>query len=69
MLAQDIKDAEIVLVGIGSEMQVKLEILKKIPDFYLKFLALEKEQEKQWLLPFLIRYFLKKEFHSEIVKA
>ena len=30
MLAQDIKDAEIVLVGIGSEMQVKLEILKKI---------------------------------------
>lgn len=69
MLAQDMKDAEIVLVGIGSEMQVKLEILKKIPDFYLKFLALEKEQEKQWLLPFLIRYFLKKEFHSEIVKA
>lgn len=69
MLAQDIRDAELVLVGIGREMQVKLQTLKKIPDFNKKFLELEEDQKKEWLYPFLIRYYLRKEFHPEIAEA
>lgn len=69
MLAQDIKDAELVLVGIGSEMQVKLQTLEKIPEFTEKLSELEAEQGKDWLRPFLIRYFLKKEYHPQIVNA
>lgn len=69
MLAQEIRDAELVLIGIGNEMQVKLQTLKKIPNFSRKLIALESDQSKEWLCPFLIRYYLRKEFHSEIVKA
>lgn len=69
MLPQDIKEAELVLVGIGSEMQVKLQMLKEIPNFSRKLAVLEKEQDKEWLIPFFIRYYLKKEFHPEIVRA
>jgi len=69
MLIQDIKEADFVLVGIGSEMQVKLQALKDMPNFREKLSVLEKEQEKEWLVPFLIRYYLKKGFHSEILRA
>ena len=69
MLIQDIKDAELVLVGIGSEMQVKLQTLKEMPAFTEKFSMLEREKDREWLIPFLIRYYLKKEFHPEIVEA
>lgn len=69
MLTQDIKDAELVLIGIGNEMQVKLQTLREIPDFSKKLSELEEEQAKEWLRPFLIRYYLKKEFHPEIVRA
>lgn len=69
MLAEDIKNAELVLVGIGSEMQVKFQTLKEIPDFKRKLSELEAEQGKEWLCPFLIRYFLKKEYHPEIINA
>lgn len=69
MLSQDIKDAELVLVGIGSEMQVKLQTLKEIPNFNEKFSVLQKKQDKEWLIPFLIRYYLKREYHPKIVKA
>lgn len=68
MLAQDIKDAELILIGIGNEMQVKLQTLNEIPDFQKKIHELE-EQKREWLRPFLIRYYLKKEFHADIVKA
>lgn len=68
MLTQDIGDAELILVGIGSEMQVKLQALKEIPDFSKNLSALEKKN-KEWLRPFLIRYYLKKECHPEIVEA
>ena len=54
MLAQDIKDAELVLVGIGSEMQVKLQTLEKIPEFAEKLSELEAEQGKEWRRPLLI---------------
>lgn len=69
MLAQDIRDAELVLVGIGSGMQVKLSALEKIPNFNKKYLELEKDQNKKWLYPFLIRYYLREEFHLEIAEA
>lgn len=69
MLTQEIKDAELVLIGIGNEMQVKLQALNKISIFTKKLLELEERQEKEWLRPFLIRYYLRKEFHPEIVSA
>lgn len=69
MLAQDIKDAELVLIGIGNEMQVTLQALKTIRNFSKKLSELEEDWEKEWLRPFLIRYYLKKEFHSQIVSA
>lgn len=69
MLAQDINDAELVLVGIGNGMEVKLRALKEIPNFSKKFSELEREREKEWLHPFLIRYYLKEEFHPEIAEA
>lgn len=69
MLQQDIKDAELVLVGVGNEMQVKLQTLKEIPNFNEKFSVLEKEQDKEWLIPFLIRYYLKREYHPKIAEA
>ena len=69
MLAQDIKDAELILVGIGCEIQVKRQTLEKIPTYSRKFSELEKERDKEWLHPFLIRYHLKEEFHPEIVEA
>ncbi len=69
MLVQDIKEAELVLIGIGNEMQVKLQTLKEIPNFSEKLSVLEKEQEKEWLIPFLIRYYLRKELHPEIIRA
>ena len=56
MLIQDITDAELVLVGIGSEMQVKLQTLKDMPGFEEKLSVLEGEQDREWLIPFLIRY-------------
>lgn len=69
MLAQDIKDAELVLIGIGNEMQAKLQALNKISVFNKKLSELEEKQDKEWLRPFLIRYYLRKEFHPEIVGA
>lgn len=69
MLAQDIKEAELVLIGIGSEMQVKLQALRKIPNFNKKVSEVEENQKNEWLRPFLIRYYLKREFHPEIVSA
>ncbi len=69
MLIQDITDAELVLVGIGSEMQVKLQTLKDMPGFEEKLSVLEGEQDREWLIPFLIRYYLKREFHPKITKA
>lgn len=69
MLAQDIENAELVLVGVGDGMQVKFQTLREIPNFSKKLSELEKEQDKEWLRPFLIRYYLKKEFHAEIVTA
>ncbi len=69
MLSEDIKGAELVLVGIGDEMQVKMQALKEIPDFDRKLSELEVKQEREWLRPFLIRYYLRKEFHPEIVSA
>lgn len=69
MLIQDINEAELVLIGIGSEMQVKFQVLKEIPNFREKFSLLEKREDKEWLLPFLIRYYLEKKFHPEIISA
>lgn len=69
MLSEDIKEAELVLVGIGNEMQVKIQTLKEISNFREKLFLLEKKQEKGWLIPFLIRYYLKEEFHPEIMQA
>lgn len=69
MLTQDMEDADLILIGVGSEMQVKMEMLKSIPNFSERLSELEEEQGKEWLRPFLIRYYLKKEFHPEILKA
>lgn len=69
MLIQDLREAEFVLVGIGSEMQVKLGTLREIPNFSRKISELEKEQSKEWLRPFLIRYYLQREFNSGITEA
>lgn len=69
MPIQDIKEAELVLVGIGGEMQVKLQDLKNITNFNEKLTLLEKEERTEWLIPFLIRYYLKREYHPEIIGA
>lgn len=69
MLIQDMREAELVLIGIGSEMQVKLRTLTEIPNFSRKISELEKEQSKEWLRPFLIRYYLQRKFNSEIAEA
>lgn len=69
MLAQDIHDAEFVLVGIGSGMQVKLQTLRAIPNFGERSSELEGRPDREWLQPFLIRYYLREEFHPEIVEA
>ena len=55
MPIQDIKEAELILVGIGDEMQVKLQNLKKIPNFNDKLTLLEKYRNTEWLIPFLIK--------------
>lgn len=69
MLQEDIKEAELVLIGIGNEIQVKLQTLKEIPNFNKKLSESGENQGKEWLRPFLIRYYLKKEFHPAIVSA
>lgn len=69
MPIQDIEEAELVLVGIGNEMQVKLQDLKNIPNFSEKLALLEKDRSTEWLIPFLIRYYLRQEYHPEIVGA
>lgn len=69
MLAQEIRGAERVLVGIGNEMQAKLQTLKDMPNFAKKLVQLECGQETEWLRPFLIRYYLRKEFHPQIMEA
>lgn len=69
MPIQDIKEAELVLVGIGGEMQVTLQNLKKIPNFNEKFAVLQEDESKGWLIPFLIRYYLRPAYHPEIVDA
>ena len=68
-MKEAIIDAELVFVGIGSEMQVKLGTLKEIPNFAEKLGFLETHEEWNWLIPFLIRYYLAEEFHPEICQA
>lgn len=69
MPVQDIAEAELVLVGIGGEMQVKLQNLKNIPNFKEKLALLQEDKSTEWLIPFLIRYYLKPEYHPELVGA
>lgn len=64
---QDIENADFVLIGIGSGMQVKLQTLKETDRFARKYAAAEKE--KSWLIPFLIRYYLKEQYHPKIIRA
>jgi len=68
-LTEKIKEAEFVLVGIGEEMQVKLRDLKEIDNFREKLSVLEENKEKEWVIPFLIRYYLKEKYHPNLVKA
>ncbi len=68
-LKQDLENAELVLIGIGNEMQVKLRKLKEIERFREKYFIIEKTDEKKWLFPFLIRYYLNEKYHPEIVEA
>jgi len=64
-----IKDAELVFVGIGSEMQVTLRRLKEIPNFVEKLDYLEQHEEFSYLIPYLIKYYLSEEYHPEICQA
>lgn len=68
-MKEAIIDAELVFVGIGSEMQVKLGALKEIPNFAEKLEFLEKHEEWNYLIPFLIKYYLAEEYHPEISQA
>ena len=67
-MKEAIIDAELVFVGIGSEMQVKLGTLKEIPNFAEKLGFLETHEEWNWLIPFLIRYYLGKNFILKFVR-
>lgn len=68
-LMQNIREAELVLIGIGEEMQVKLQRLREIDNFKEKLSVLEKDETKEWLIPFLIRYYLNEKYHSDILQA
>lgn len=64
-----VNNADLVFVGIGNEMQVKMKDLMKIPVFSEKFKTLQEKEENEWIIPFLIRHFLKPEFHQDIINA
>ncbi len=68
-LLRCIQDAELVFIGIGSGMQVKLQQLKEIPNFSEKLSLLETGPDLEWLIPFLIKYYLDSRYHPEIVRA
>lgn len=68
-LIRDIEEAELVLIGIGDEMQVKLRQLKEMDNFKKKLSILEGDAQKEWLIPFLIKYYLDAKYHPDIMKA
>lgn len=68
-VAHAIAESELVLIGIGEEMQVQLQQLKEISNFREKLSVLEKDETKEWLIPFLIRYYLDEKYHPDIIKA
>lgn len=68
-LIQNVTEAELVLIGVGEEIQVKLQQLKEINNFREKLSVLEKDETKEWLIPFLIRYYLNERYHLQIVQA
>ena len=68
-LKKCIDDSEMVFVGIGNELQVKLSSLNEMDSFHDKFQLLEKNEEYEWLIPYLIKYYLNDKFHQEILNA
>ena len=62
-LKKCIDDSEMVFVGIGNELQVKLSSLNEMDSFHDKFQLLEKNEEYEWLIPYLIKYYLNDKFH------
>lgn len=68
-LLKNIEEADFVFVGIGSELQVKLSVLKEIENFQNKLDYLEKNDDYEWVIPFLIKYYLRQDYHKGIMKA
>ena len=67
-LIEKIREADMVLVGVGEDLQVKLEELEKIPAFVEKRNELMDDENGEYWYPYLIRHFLQPEFFPEKVK-
>lgn len=69
LLEEKICEADFVFVGIGNEMQVKLEQLKEDRSFSEKLEFLEQNEKRHWVIPYLIRYYIEKIDASNIDTA
>ncbi len=64
-MLQRIKDSDMVLVGIGEDLQVSLKELESIPEFLHKRDELMEEDRGEEFYPYLIRSFLNSERFPE----
>lgn len=58
ILLEKIKDAELVLVGIGEEFQELMPKMEKDPDFSVLLKRMEKEEEDAWMYPYLRKIYM-----------
>lgn len=64
-----IKDADLVLIGIGEEWGISFEEMIKEPSFHVQFQKLKTEQDKEQFVPYLQREYLKECQNEEMVRA
>lgn len=63
-----IKEADLVLIGIGEEWGISFDEMQKEPAFVKNYAKLKNEKEREALVPFLQREYLKV-FHDETRKT
>ena len=52
-----IKDADLILIGIGEEWGISFEEMIKVPSFISRFQKLKTEQDRERFVPYLQRQF------------
>ena len=66
IMMEKIKEADMILVGIGEEMEMSVSSMKKNQDFLKNYDSLEKEE---WLQPYLYKKYIENHLDNNIVKA